>query len=500
VRQFAAFSKISFHDKHATVNIATMWRENSFLITIAKEKNKMLFTRILFCMILLSVTGCDDGGSGNVREELSIASFRLGASGAFIDIDGDGVQDLLVGAPGLKDVRGRVVAYKGETSGITSAELWSDEGIAEGDGFGFQVANLGDVNNDGREDFGVSAIRAAGYAPLSGAVYVYSGGNSEPGLLAILKGDVTDDMFGWRIAGGDLNDDGVNDIAVSALYASGSGFQSGLVNIFLGGDVINESPAAVIRVAGTSLETGDVGNDGIEDLLVGNGHGVEVFYGAADFVSRINADDAPDYEVSGQSVGGRGHSGGGFGDAIAWLGDVDGDGAGDFAVGQPRKTDDPDTTDERGSVYIFKGYTGTPADYHENSITMTLAKIVGINNGERFGSSLTPASDVDGRGAADLLIGSEWASGGDSGTVKANGAVYLYSMEDLLASPTVLNSTEAAAKFSADTPFGAFSEGLAKGPVDSFFAGAPNADRYTGAVFVFDAASGTSTRIGGTNE
>src|SRR5262245_424743 len=169
---------------------------------------------------------------------------RFGQSvGRAGDVDGDGVEDLLVGAPGtdaggLAD-SGRAFAI----SGSTGIPLLTLDGTAAGDFFGESVAGVGDIDGDGNSDFVVGAPRsifppvAAGYARL------FSG--AAGALLFQLNGTSAGDLFGASVAGpGDLSGDGVPDLLVgsAAPYPS-----LGVVRTFSGA-----TGAPLLNLNGTS--------------------------------------------------------------------------------------------------------------------------------------------------------------------------------------------------------------------------------------------------------
>src|SRR5262249_45362141 len=106
-------------------------------------------------------------------------------------------------------------------------------------------------------------------------------------------------------------------------------------------------------------------------------------------------------------------AGDGFGTAVAGVGDVNGDGKGDFLVGAPYS--DTGGTDA-GSAYLYSGANGS-----------LLAQRNGAAAGDHFGAALAGAGDADGDGIPDLLVAAPAASpGGRSGA----GSAYLYSGAD----------------------------------------------------------------------
>ena len=463
---------------------------------------------LLCAIIVICGYGCSDsnGGSSSTSDpDIVLAESRFGTSGGFVDVNGDGIEDLVVGAPEASGSpkKGAVLAYFGTADGISTSASWDWMGEQKGDNLGFSFAKLGDVDGDGIADFAAGAIYAEGNSPLSGVVYVYQGGQDSPELLARLNGDQAHDRFGYAIAGADLNDDGYNDIIISALHARGNAIQSGIVYIFFGGTEIAISPDVALKGdhanhgMGFCLDTGDINGDGISDLFVGGGDSVLIYYGRDNFAEHFAAVSDPDVTISGKSAAGGGHSGSGFGDYVTFIGDVNDDGFGDVVIANPKRTG-PDVYDNIGSVYIFGGAADLPTEFYESDPSYKLAKINGDSTGDRFGSSIAVVDDVNGGGKPDILIGAPWATGGKSNTTPVAGKIYLFYTENLLGNPGEDLDTSIAAKVykAADTPMSEYSKTLKASADGKFFAGAPCLSGNSGMAYIFDIDSDDCTEIG----
>jgi hypothetical protein len=414
----------------------------------------------------------------------------LGYSGGYVDVNGDGYDDLVLGAPGTNKGQGAAFAFYGSSSGISSSPSWSVLGQGTGDTFGHSFAVIGDVDGDGKDDFAIGAIHATGGSPKSGAVYVYRGGSAPPELLVKLDGELTLDKFGYKIAGGDLNSDGLSDVIVSAIYATDSLYQGGVVYIYSGGVDMDSTPEAVIHGhkanAGTGygLETGDINGDGADDLFVGGGHSVDIFHGGPGFFADLAASNEPAAIINGSTGGG--HSGHGFGDNILYLGDLDGDSIGDLAVSNWRRSL-PDSPDYKGSTYIFNDLSSLSGIIQESDTSHKIANIVGLDRAQLFGSALALTGDVDSGGKPDLLVGSMWATGGTANTTKVAGKVFLFSLEEILAGGGLYNSGNAIDSYTVNAMSGEFGHVLDAGPNGDFFTGAPRLDEEDGSAYVINA-------------
>jgi hypothetical protein len=310
---------------------------------------------------------------------------RVGAALAVgDDLDGDGVPDLLVGAPALPGSASSP-GYAVALSGATGERVFRFLTTADADQFGFAVAAAGDADGDGLRDLLVGNPASA---PLPGGGEARLFSSATGALSAVLTGGTADswDAFGHSTCGaGDLTGDGAPDFAVGAPSLSGE--QPGLVRVFgadaaprfdVPGDAAGEQFGFALAAAG------DVDLDGVPDLLVGAPAG-----GFARVVS--GAGGATLLTLPG--------AGGGFARAVSAAGDVNGDGTPDLAVGAPLFH----------RVDILSGATGL--------LLRRFEKLAG-----EFGGAIAPLGDVDADGVPDLLVGAV-ADAVGSGPVNGAGFV-----------------------------------------------------------------------------
>jgi len=130
---------------------------------------------------------------------------------------------------------GEAYVYHGSSSGLSATPDWSDLGEAADDRFGYSVAPAGDVNGDGYDDVIVGAHRNDGAGSDAGEAYVYHGSSS--GLSATPdwsdQGEADSDEFGGNVASaGDVNGDGYDDVIVGAYGNDGGGTNAGKAYVY----------------------------------------------------------------------------------------------------------------------------------------------------------------------------------------------------------------------------------------------------------------------------
>jgi len=332
------------------------------------------------------------------------------------DLDGDGYSDIVVGAPLVDNAgsdQGSVFVYRGNDAGVGDMTRLDDPAGLDDSTFGVSVAIAGDINGDGFDDL---IVGASGTSEARGRAYIYYGTKNgvgpDPSTELRKKHGAADDWFGAAVAGaGDVNGDGFDDVIIGASGSDRPGEDWGVAHVYVGSSkgIRSRDPVVLDAPALHSYDhfgfavtgAGDLDNDGYDDVAVGtpgvdvagtvrgtDRGAVYVFQGSAVGVvdtaaTRLEAPVPMDYDR--------------FGYAVAGAGDVDGDGYGDLLVGAPGK-DSP--VADGGTSYLYRGSAegvrGEPSLLLENPSRDYF---------DRFGTSLSGAGDVNGDGIDDFVIG-----------------------------------------------------------------------------------------------
>ncbi len=285
------------------------------------------------------------------------------------DVDGDGTPDFMVSTPGLLSyylATGYVTVYSGATGGV----LYSLVSPVPGDRFGFDVSQAGDVNNDGFDDFIVGIPHDGTNGLYSGAAMVYSGVDGS--VLYTYQGNAAGRTVGFSVAGlGDINNDGFDDFAVgkpSAIpFSSAPGI--GRITVYSGidGSVIRAHVGAAGSQMGEEIaNAGDVNGDGVNDILAGQPSFQANFNGGSRGRTQVfsGADGALLHTVTGTIDTAM------AGATVDGVGDINGDGLADFIVGAPRGSTSTFLT--VGNAKVFSGADASVLFQVENDISSTV--------------------------------------------------------------------------------------------------------------------------------
>ncbi len=328
------------------------------------------------------------------------------------DVNGDNFIDVLVGAPydenGQID-EGRVYLYYGTASGPSASPGWIGEINQAGALYGSAIAGLGDVDGDGYDDIAVGAPLYENGQTDEGAVFVYAG--SDLGLPAtatyIREGGQAGALFGTSLGHfGDIDFDGFNDLLVGAPQYTNGQTREGRAMVFFGKDAdLGSSPGWTAESNQAEAQFGravsfcDVDGDFEYDVAVGAPYfkgtwpdegRVAIYLGGPSGVA-----NSPAWTALGGRRGAR------FGTAVAGLEDMNADGYGDLAVGAPGLSA---RARDEGAVLVYLGS-------ETGAMSAPAWKLTGGQEECGFGRSVADGADLNDDGFTDLIAGAVGYSG-----------------------------------------------------------------------------------------
>ena len=414
-----------------------------------------------------------NGANGFMLNGINAGDYAGQSVSGIGDINGDGIDDLLIGAP-FADPGGRTDAGQGyvvfgtqagfpaalELATLNGANGVMLNGIQDLDNTGWSVSGAGDINGDGITDLLIGARNADpdGRTDAGRSYVVFGTQAGVPAALELatlngtngfmLNGINASDQAGYWVSDArDINGDGVADLLIGAPFADPGGrTDAGQSYVVLGNragfsatlelGALNGTNGVMLNGinagdrAGNSVSgAGDVNGDGINDLIIGAlsadpdgrinaGQSYVVFGAQADFSSVLELaalNGANGFRLNGVSA--YDYSG----DWVSSAGDVNGDGLDDLIISA--HVADPGGRTDAGQSYVVLGNrAGFPpilelADLGDG----TGVKINGIQSFDRAGR-VSGAGDINGDGVDDILIG---AIGADPGGRTSAGQSYV---------------------------------------------------------------------------
>ena len=360
-----------------------------------------------------SATGLAATAVSTLDELQANAKFGSAVAGAG-DVNGDGYADVVVGAPGYTNTlanEGRASVFLGSASGVSAAASWATYGGQASALYGSAVAGAGDVNGDSYGDVVIGAPNYNTTNAFEGQARIYTG--SATGVLATALWTSTTGSFGGAnqygggavAAAGDWDGDGVGDVMLG-VGTSGAG----RAYMLLGrSTAFPKTTCTFVTTAsgfGTALSSlGDVNGDGYADVAVGQQFLTTNTGSVSVYLGSTACPAAAKYTVAGSATTQQ------FGASIAG-GDYNGDGFGDLLVGAPLYTN---VEANEGRALAFYGAPSGLSTAASNDIS-------GGQANAQVGYSIASAGDVNGDGYPDLIAGAPYWTN----TASSEGRVMVY--------------------------------------------------------------------------
>ncbi len=380
------------------------------------------------------------GGQNRIIIDSVFAADRAGAAvGSVSDLDGDGIAEILVGAPGMDNAAiidagvAFVVWGSSVGGGVDLKDLYDEngggyaiKGETEGDAAGTTIMAIGDLNGDGKADILVGSPGHDSGGANAGAAYVVWGKSTSS---IVNLSSVASGTGGFKIIGesngdaagtvlgtlADINGDGKAEILIGTPDSTAGGANSGAVYVVFGKattTAVNLASVAAgvggFRITGVAGDDagaavtglGDINGDGLADILVGapRSDSAYVVFGKAN-TTEVNLADVANgiggYHILGENAGDL--------DMISVTGgaDLNRDGIADLVIGAASNSEGGANA---GAVYVVWGGGSKTVDQALVAQSIGGAKVVGAA-GSLTGASVLITGDVNGDGAADLMIG-----------------------------------------------------------------------------------------------
>jgi hypothetical protein len=383
-----------------------------------------------------------NGTNGFRLDGAEYEGFNHRARGAG-DVNGDGRADLILGLSSSHGFDGRACIVYGQATmpatttidALPAGRATCMDGAQDAENIGKSVTALGDFNGDGLDDVAIGTAHGDHAGPESGSVYVVFGRaptlGSHIALEALegtsgfrIDGASAGDRFGISVAAGDINGDDRADLIAGAEGAGPDGRSQGAAYVLFGTDQRQATPLSATALDGArgfALRSGvdfhfigravgaaDINGDGCDDVLVGTlqNHAFVLHGRTSAFPAAVDLqalDGANGFRIFGSLPGDR------VGESLAGIGDLNGDGIDDIALGA--QFADPNGASS-GAVHVVFGSTAP-----RTSVLLlgTLPDVTGVSfhgtaSEDYCGLNITLAGDLNRDGGADLLLSCHGAS------------------------------------------------------------------------------------------
>ena len=412
---------------------------------------------------LPTIVDLAEPGSADVTILGETIGDNLGFTVAAGDVNGDGFDDILVGARFAahqdRQLVGKTYIVFGRAdlpTAVDTAEQKEDVAIVGKDPSDFSSTALatGDVNGDGNADIIIGASNSRGPdndRQRAGEVYVVVGDSELPPLIDLEGQDPYFTVFGGAkldalpsyIAAGDLDGDGRDELILGTRFATrgepprAEAGEAYIIAVPTAGRVLElASGEGFVSITGAQtrdhlgiyLAAADISGDGLDDAIIGtrdadgpdgprlNAGAVHVVLGSRSLLGSLDLAEAPpDTTVIGADTADS------LGLTVA-AGDVDGDGIADILAAAPGGDGCQNARKDSGKVYIIRGDASLPAIL-DLGREQPAAAFFGVDEEDQMGLALA-TGDVNGDGRDDIIIGTLLANGPDNDR-KGAGEAYI---------------------------------------------------------------------------
>lgn len=397
-----------------------------------------------------------DGSNGFIIQGLDITNQRAGESLASGDINGDNVDDIVIGAPGLSTVTSKVYVLFGKTSdwsasveisSLDGSDGFVVEGEFNGDNLGWDVAS-GDINNDGKDEVIMGAFTADYSGADAGAVYVLYGKSSNYSSTVnaedisgsagfVLHGATAGDQFGGNVFSIDINNDNYDEILASSPSANepgGGANDTGLINVIYGKSSSYSDSINVSEIDGSigfniigegtndligGIGGGNINGDDYQDIIIGDADSYVVYGKGTAFSANFDLGD-----LDGSNGFKIDHTGLVIKQSeVVASGDINGDGYDEVMIGGSQSQPNGSGS---GSIYIIYGGSSLSDPTTLNDLNGENGfKLDGAAAGWNVGRNSIGVGDINNDGFTDIVAGAYGST--TNGSSSGSSFVYLNS-------------------------------------------------------------------------
>ncbi|MDX2050098.1 MAG: FG-GAP-like repeat-containing protein [Rickettsiaceae bacterium] len=351
------------------------------------------------------------------------------------DVNKDGIDDIIIGAPYAYGTGAAYVIYgnsknqREDSVIVLSTNLDASVGFAiynpnQNSQLGASVSGVGDIDGDGIDDIAIGASTGGDQNDGTGTVIVIYGGKNKTNVDLTSNKEffytyfgTEGDYIGYSVSGADINNDGLSDIIIGAPYTNSN---QGKVYILYGSTNrydyyspanLNDVGLIIVGKSGSQFgwsvsKAGDVNKDGKDDMVIGapayNSNTGEsyIIFGGSKLTSPLYIQNG--LGSSGITI--TGISGSYSGSSVSNTGDINADGKDDIIIGAPFGG-----ASNSAESFVIYGSTDLPETIslsNVNSYGFSIVGATGETDNPKQGYSVSGAGDINKDGYDDIIIGS----------------------------------------------------------------------------------------------